>query len=258
MNLGLDKKRVFITASSDGIGLATAKAFLDEGAFVAINGRDHEKLNRACDNLIGQYGRGRVLSVAGDATQTEDIKSFYSIVESEWNGLDVLVCNAGSGKGLSEDQYGVAEWKRLYDINLFSGIKLIDQFRCMLVNGSNPSIVMMSSLASYDRIGAPPAYAAAKVGINSLVKYLADDLSEKGVRVNAVAPGNVFYEGGRWDELSHQNRESVESYIRESVPMKRFGTPEEIADAVAFLASERASFITGTILKVDGGQSRQI
>lgn len=115
---------------------------------------------------------------------------------------------------------------------------------------------MLSSLAAYNRISAPYAYAAAKQAISVFSKYLSDDYAKKNIRVNSVVPGNVYYKGGRWEELVKQDEIGVKEYIENSVPLKRFATPDEIADAILFLASECASFITGTSLIVDGGQNR--
>ena len=117
---------------------------------------------------------------------------------------------------------------------------------------------MISSLAACDRIEAPYAYAAAKEGVKVLTKYLADDYAERNVRVNCVIPGNVLFPGGRWEELMERDRSGTEKYIRENVPLRRFAKPEEVAAAVVFLASDRASFITGTSIIVDGGQKRGI
>ena len=137
-------------------------------------------------------------------------------------------------------------------------MRLIFKFEEILKKQENANIVLLSSLAGYEKIGAPTAYAAAKNSIRTLVKYLADEHALYGIRVNGVAPGNVFYSGGRWEELWNQDKEGIETYIDGSVPMKRFGTPEEIANTVVFLASDRASFITGEVIKVDGGQSRVV
>ena len=152
----------------------------------------------------------------------------------------------------------IIEWEKGFDINLFSAVKLIQEFDDMWVQQEGGSIVMISSLAACERIGAPYAYAAAKEGIRVLTKYLSDDYAVRNIRVNCVIPGNVFYHGGRWEELLNQDREGIEKYIQENVPLKRFAKPEEVADAIVFLASERAAFITGTSLLVDGGQKRGI
>lgn len=256
MHLGLDQKKVFISASSDGIGRAIAESFLKEKAYVCVNGRNSEKLKKTVLDLGNKYGNDRVMYVCGDIINYEVICATKMVIEKEWGGLDVIVCNVGSGRPSNANRYSPEEWIRLLDINLLSSVKLINEMVGMINKSSSSSVVMLSSLAGIEKIGAPPAYAASKAGIRSLVKYLSDDLAEYGTRVNAVAPGNVYYEGGRWQELRNNDVEAVDTYINSSVPMKRFGRPEEIADAVVFLASDRASFITGEILRVDGGQSR--
>jgi len=256
MNLELKDKFVFISASSNGIGKSIAKRFLDEGAYVAINGRDEETLRQVENSFNTVYGDKRCISFAGDMSNEQEVKNIINDIELKWKKLDVLVCNLGSGKSQNSDKYYIEEWRRLFDINLFGNVLAVDNAKGLLKKAFAPNIVMVSSLVSFDGIGAPPAYAAAKAGVNSMIKYLSDDLAIEGIRVNGVAPGNVYYKGGRWEELRNADPEGTDKYIDTAVPMRRFGKPEEIADAVVFLASARASFITGTVLKVDGGQSR--
>lgn len=258
MELGLKDKSVFITASSDGIGKSIAITFLEEGANVIINGRNASKLKQAVLELSEKYGDSRVYGVIGDMSKEEDIESAKEYVINQVGNLDILIGNLGTGKPVSFNKLDMTEWYHMYEYNLFSAVRLIFKFEEILKKQENANIVLLSSLAGYEKIGAPTAYAAAKNSIRTLVKYLADEHALYGIRVNGVAPGNVFYSGGRWEELWNQDKEGIETYIDGSVPMKRFGTPEEIANTVVFLASDRASFITGEVIKVDGGQSRVV
>ncbi len=256
MECELKNKKVFVSASSDGIGKAIANSFLEEGAVVMINGRNESKLRKVQCALNNKHSGNRCFSYVGDMSDSKVITRLPEYIRGFWDKLDVLVCNLGSGKGLVDDKYDIEEWKRLMNINLFDTVNTINVCLPLLRKSKESSIVCLSSLVAFDKIGAPPAYAASKAGINSFVKYLSDDMAQYGVRVNAIAPGNVYYEGGRWQELRDADTMGIDAYINENVPLKRFGKPEEIADAVIFMASKRASFITGTVLKVDGGQSR--
>ena len=256
MELGLKEKYVFITASTKGIGKAIAQVFLEEGANVIINGRNSSKLEQEILELSQKYGSQRVQGITGDMSKEEDIRYVKEYVSSYIGSLDVLVGNLGTGKPVSFNKLDIEEWYHMYEYNLFSAVRLISCFEDMLKEQKDSNIVLLSSLAGYEKISAPTAYAAAKNSIRTLVKYLADEYSSYGIRVNGVAPGNVFYSGGRWEELLNQDREGVKAYIDKAVPMKRFGEPEEIANIVVFLASKRAAFITGEIIKADGGQSR--
>ena len=258
MNLELQGKKVFITASTDGIGKAIAESFLEEGAMVIINGRNSSKLEKVIYDFSEKYDSHRIHGVIGDMTREEDIHTVKRFLSSQIGGLDILIGNLGTGKSLSANELDMTEWYHMYEYNLFSAVRLISIFKEMIDKQTDANIVLLSSLAGYDRIGAPIAYASAKNGIRTLVKYLADEYATYGIRVNGVAPGNVFFAGGRWEELLSQNREGISEYIEKEVPMKRFAAPEEIANAVLFLASNRASFITGEIVKVDGGQSRTV
>ena len=257
MELGLKGKVAFVTASSDGIGKATAERLLAEGGLVAINGRSQERLLQTKQALDEQYGKNMVEALQGDMADENIITQNCEYLKEKYGQLDILVANLGSGKPITIDAMELSEWKRLLQINLYSVVWLIHEVRRLnLLRHGNGAVMLMASLAAFDRIGAPPAYAAAKSGIVSLVKYLAPVLAVDGIRINAVSPGNVYYEGGRWQELCEQDEAGIKSYIQTEVPLKRFATPDEIAAAVAFLCSERSSFTTGVVLQVDGGQGR--
>ena len=258
MYTGLEGKHIVITASTNGIGYAAAKMFIEEGAHVVINGRNADVLKERCRFLEKEYGDGCVLGFCGDVTKESDIAALKKYVNKKFGKIDCLVANVGSGRPIAENRLDINEWKSGLDINLFSAVQLIHEFEDLWDSEGKGSIVLLSSLAACDRIGAPYAYAAAKEGIRVLTKYLSDDYAFQNIRVNCVIPGNVLFLGGRWEELLEVNKEEVERYIQEHVPMKRFAEPEEIAAAIIFLASDLASFITGTSLVVDGGQKRGI
>ncbi|MBQ8945558.1 MAG: SDR family oxidoreductase [Lachnospiraceae bacterium] len=253
MELELAGKIVFISGSSRGIGLATATGFLKEGAEVILNGRDRESLLDIQKSFSAKYP-GRIMIASGDATTENGISEILSQIRSFTSKIDIFVANLGSGKPQSSDKLDVEEWKRFYDINVLSNISLLKGLYPLLECGQSPNVIFISSIVAKEKMSAPYGYAAAKSAVLTLTKNLAKDWADKGIRVNCVLPGNVFFKGGRWEELKEQDPEGVDKYIREQVPMGRFGAPEEIADAIMFLCSARAGFITGASLVVDGGQ----
>lgn len=258
MNLQLNEKKVVITASTDGIGYATACKFLEEGACVLINGRNESKAQEKKELLKKKFGKNRVFLYVGDTTSKEEIRGIYQYARSIFYHIDCIVANVGSGKPITQSNLDIEGWRRSFDINLFSAVRLIQEFDDLWEEKIGGSVVTVSSLAAYHRISAPYAYAAAKQGISVFSKYLSDDYAKRKIRVNSVIPGNVYYEGGRWEELLKKDEVGVKEYIERSVPLKRFASPQEVANAVVFLASDCASFITGATLLVDGGQNRAI
>ena len=254
MDLGLEGKIVFITASSSGIGLSTAEAFLREGSKVIINGRRNQKLEDIGKMLQESYGE-RVDCFCGDMTDDRTIADLGIYIAKKYRKLDVLVANLGSGKPEYSNYLEENEWKRFYDINVFGEVKLLDRLYELLKEGRESCVTLMSSVVAKEYASAPIGYAASKSAIRILNKYISRKWVDDGIRVNCVLPGNVFFEGGRWEELLKDDEEAVLAYINDNVPMKRFGKPEEIADAIVFLSSRRASFMTGSELTVDGGQS---
>ena len=257
MDLQLKNKNVLITASSSGIGRATAEVFLQEGAKVIINGRNKDKLAGIVKELSLRYGSENISSFSGDMTKTENVKSLKKFVLDRWNGVDILVSNMGSGKPLSNNRLSLSEWRRFLDINLLGTVKLLDEFVPLMKKHKSGSIILISSIAGLERTGAPYGYSAAKASLLSLTSNLSAELADFGIRVNCIVPGNVYFEGGRWEEILKKRPELIEEYINKEVPLKRFATPSEIAQSIVFLSSDCSSFTTGAALIIDGGQTRR-
>lgn len=253
MKLELEGKRVFISGSTQGIGLKIAEKFLDEGAIVMLNGRQEDKL-RTIEQILQKKYSERVFSSCADLTTNTGTKEAVEMISHSFSGLDIYVANLGNGKPQTKNYLDTDEWERLYRINVLSNVALLDKLRPLLKGGQGANVVMVSSIVAREKSSAPYGYAAAKSAVLTLTKYLSKDWASDGIRVNCVVPGNIYFEGGRWQELESLDREAVRNYINTEVPMRRFGYPEEIADSVLFLASSRASFITGATLTIDGGQ----
>ena len=169
-----------------------------------------------------------------------------------------MVANIGDGRGPAGASIDRRDWERLLEINLIgSGLLAAAALPRLTVRGRG-SLTFVSSIAGVEAIGAPVPYAAAKAGLLMAMKSYARQVGSSGVRVNAVAPGNILFPGGNWERKLAERRDDIERYVREEVPLQRFGGPDEIADAVVFLASDRAGFITGSVLVVDGGQTRSL
>jgi 3-oxoacyl-[acyl-carrier protein] reductase len=258
VDLKLASKNVVITASTSGIGRHIAEGFLCEGANVMLSGRDKEKGVLLCNEFSKKYPNSQVYFFPGDLTEAGARNSLVAYAKQTMKQIDILVGNLGSGKPLALNPLAAEELYRFMDVNFISQAAIVDCFLPMLQEQQKGGIVLISSIAGLESTGAPYGYAAAKSGLVMLCKSMAKDLAGKGIRINCVAPGNVYFEGGRWEEKIKENEAAVLEYINKSVPMKRFAEPEEIADAVLFLSSERASFTTGHILVVDGGETRSI
>ncbi len=256
MDLGLRGKVAFIAGSSRGIGLVIACAFLREGAKVVITGRNVESLEKASALLAAEAEARRVLSIRGDMTDPKEIRHALDEALATFGGIDAVVANVGSGTARGGWDLTLDDWQSVLKINLLAGMALASAAMPHLIARGGGSLTFTSSIVGCEAINAPVTYSAAKAAIQSAMKNLSRLVGPQGVRVNAVAPGNVLFPGGTWERKLAERREFFEQYIQSEVPLQRFGRPEEIADAVVFLASERASFITGACLVVDGGQTR--
>jgi len=256
MDLGLQDKIVIVSGSSGGIGLAIATAFLSEGARVQISGRTEGKLIKASQMLAEQYGTDNVQQYCGDLTTPAAINEALEQCADHFGGIDALVANIGNGKGSPGWDIALDDWHSITEANLVGSMVLASSAVPYLKQRENPSITFISSIAGCEAIPAPIPYSAAKAALQMAAKNLSRQLGGEGIRVNTIAPGNVLFDGGVWDKKIKQDSEQVQDYINTEVPLGRFAEAREIADAVAFMASTRARFITGSLLCVDGGQTR--
>ena len=255
MNLGLKNKRVLVSGSSQGIGLEIAKSFLKEGAMVAISARGEEQLLKAEQELLTQFDRANVCSHVCDFTQVKSVIALIESIQNQWAGIDIVVCNVGNGSSIPPGQETYDEWQRVFGINFFSATNLIEASRTLLEK-SGGSIVCISSICGSETIsGAPVTYSVAKSALNTYVKSISVPLALEGIRINAVAPGNINFEGSVWSEKLVQDPDLVKEMLKRDVPLRRFGSPDDVANVAVWLASDLAKFITGTVVTTDGGQT---
>jgi len=253
MDLGLSDKRVLITGASRGIGAAIAEAFLEEGSKVCLVSRGSKQLFETQATLASEYGGEQVLVETCDCTKEQALHSLRDRIGHCWGGLDIVVANIGDGRSVSDALPNTDHWQKTWNNNFESALYTARTFLPMLKK-SKGCLLFVSSITAMEAFGAPVDYSTAKSAVSALAKNMARKLAQE-VRINVLAPGNVYFPGGSWDEKIKQDAERVERIIQSTVPMNRFGTPEEMADAALFLCSERAKFITGSTLVVDGGQT---
>jgi 3-oxoacyl-[acyl-carrier protein] reductase len=254
MNLALRAKRVLVTGSSRGIGLAIARAFAEEEARVLLAARTKDTLDAARESLKKEFPQQQILSAVCDFTSRPRVHALSERVRREWNGLDVLICNVGSGKSVPDAVPPAPHFDRVFALNFDSAVNATRAFYALLRENKG-TILFISSIAGIEAFGAPVDYSTAKTALLAFAKNMARKSAADGIRVNAVAPGNIFFEGGTWDRKVKADPESVERLIHATVPMRKFGTLRDVADAALFLCSDRAAFITGACLVVDGGQA---
>ena len=255
MNLELNGKVAFIAGSSRGIGFAIARAFLAEDASVCITGRDTAALSNAHRQLAEAGSSGKVTSVACDLTKPDEISRALRHTREFLGRIDAIVPSVGSGSGPAGWDTTPDEWHTALGINLLPSVILAQSALPGLIAGGGGSITFISSIAGCEAIPAPVAYSAAKAALQSAMKNLSRLVGPNGVRVNAVAPGNILFPGGTWERKVAERKEFFEQYIAAEVPIRRFGTPEEIASTVVFLSSPRSAFTTGACFVIDGGQT---
>jgi 3-oxoacyl-[acyl-carrier protein] reductase len=253
MELGLQGKNILITGGSQGIGAAIAHSFLAEGANIVIVSRGSEQLFKTEAHLKSLFGEERIKVGRCDCTNSLSLFQLKSEIEKSFGQLDVVVANVGNGHSVPDPLPDEEQWNETWNNNFESALQTARVFLPMLQK-SKGCLLFVSSIAAMEAFGAPVDYSTAKAAVTALAKNMARKLGGE-VRVNVLAPGNVYFPGGSWDEKIKQNPERVNKMIESTVPMSRFGTPDEIADAAVFLCSERASFITGSVLVVDGGQT---
>lgn len=250
MKKGRTKRVAVVTGAARGIGRAIAMRLAADGAAVVVN--DIERAGaQAVAREISRAG-GQALAVAGSVACEDDIIRLFARVRRDFGRLDILVNNAGvdAVAGVAEMDY--AAWRRLQSVDLDGAFLCVKHAAPLLVAAGSGSIVNISSIHALATQPARAAYAAAKAGLLGLTKALALELGPRGIRVNAILPGYIRTEiWSQW--LDRTDPESTIRKIADQHPLRRVGAPEDVAGAVAFLASDDARFVSGTTLVVDGG-----
>jgi len=238
-------KIALVTGGTSGIGLATAQKFVNEGAYVYITGRRQSELDKA----VNQIGKN-VTGVQGDISKLEDLDKLYDIIKQEKGKLDILFANAGTGNFLPLGEITEEQVDRTFDINVKGTIFTVQKALSLFPNKVGSIIVTGSTAGS---IGNPAfsVYGASKAALRALVRNWILDLKGTEIRVNVVSPGGILTPA--YDELFGDALEEVMENSRNTVPAGKVGTPEEVANAVSFLASDESSYLTGVELFVDGG-----
>jgi 3-oxoacyl-[acyl-carrier protein] reductase len=244
---------VAITGASRGIGKAIAIRFLHEGANVALIARRQEQVEATATQLGDQFGAERVIGLSADCADSSALGHIHAFLAEKWAGLDTVVANVGDGRSVPDAIPDAGQWDKVWRTNFDTALVTARVF-LPLVQKRHGSLLFISSIAGLEAFGAPVDYSTAKTAVIAFAQNLAHKVAP-GVRVNVIAPGNIHFPGSPWEPKLQANPVAVEQMLRDQVPLQRFGTPEEIADAAVFLCSPRASFITGAVLRIDGGQT---
>lgn len=250
MDLQLQGKKVLITGGSKGIGKAVAAVFISEGADVSIAARGIEALK----NTQKEFG-DKVDIFQTDLLQAaEREKLIQSFIEQKGR-IDILINNAGGSNGGKAGETEMELFYEAMELNYFSAVHLSKLAVGHMKKNRAGSIINITSIFGRES-GGKVTYNNAKSALISFTKSLADEVISDGIRVNSVAPGSILHETGNWKKRLEENPESIRAFVQNEIPAGRFGTPEEVANTVAFLASEKASWVVGASINVDGGQSK--
>jgi len=251
VDLGLKGKKAIVTGGTRGIGRAIAELLADEGADVAICARNREQI----DEAVKALGRKGVKAWGSpvDVADTTALRAWIAEAANALGGLDILVANV-SALAVATDE---ATWRRSFDIDVMSTVVSVDTALPLLEKSGAGSVVIIGSVAAVEVAGATRPYNAVKAALVPYMKSTARNVAGKHIRVNMVSPGTVYFKGGVWHVREQQQPEFFKAALARN-PMGRMAKPEEVADIVVFLASQRASFISGANVIIDGAATQRV
>lgn len=250
MELHLKGKRAIVTGASRGIGRAIAERLAAEGAALAICARDGDGLAAAAEALGDRSPQ--VVASALDIRDPDDLRGFIDDAIGALGGLDILVCNPTAFGGEEDDA-----WRGTFETDLMGSVRSVARAREALSRSESGSVVFLGTTAAIESFAGPISYGPLKAALIVHAKELARALAPDGVRVNVVSPGPVFFPAGAWDQI-REHQPAFYARTLDSCPQGRLGTPSEIANVVAFLASPAASLVTGANVIVDGGFTKRV
>lgn len=254
MDLHLTDKVAVVTGSSQGIGKAIAAGLAAEGCRVTLCARDAEALERTAAEL--RATGAQVLAVIADLGKPEEPARVVGETVRTFGRIDILINNVGGARTAGPFlETADSAWQSAVDLNVMAAVRFSRLVVPELQKVGGGVIINISSIWGRET-GGTATYNAVKAAEISLAKSLARELAPLNIRVNSVAPGSIFFPGGSWDRRMQADPEGITAFMKREIPSGRFGKPEEVADVVVFLCSERASWVTGVCLNVDGGQSR--
>lgn len=257
MDLKLAGKVAAVTGASRGLGFAIARSLAEEGAKLAICARDAAGLEAAAEQL--RRTGAEVVAVPLDVAEASGATTFVQAAVERYGALDVLVNNVGGNRRGRFEETSDEDWLDVIQLNVLSGLRASRAAVPLMREAGGGSIVFVSSVFGREK-GGPglSIYNATKSALISAAGIMALELAPEGIRVNCVAPGSIRFEGGSWDKRVKADPEGMKAFVAANLPLGRFGRADEVGDVVAFLASERASLITGACIAVDGAQGRSL
>jgi 3-oxoacyl-[acyl-carrier protein] reductase len=253
VDLGLAGKAALITGGSRGIGRAIALRLASEGCSVGICARNVESISQVVDEARAQGVTA--CGVVADVAQEGDIEHFVEKAAAEFGRVDLLVANAGPHLGGRLVRSTPDDWREAFELHVIHAVRAIRACVPHMKQAGGGAVVIVASISGW-KPAPRPQYGAAKAAEIYLAMELGRELASYGIRVNAVSPGSIEFPGGGWDSLRKRDPERVSRFVERDFPFGRLGTPEEVADVVTFLLSERASWVSGTQVCVDGAQGR--
>jgi 3-oxoacyl-[acyl-carrier protein] reductase len=251
MDLGLRGKVALVTGANRGIGLAIALGLAREGCDLALCARGTESLAAAAERVeaLGV----RVAAIPADVLRPDDAHRFVTEAAARLGGIDILVNNAGKGLGRRLSEATDDEWRQTFDYNVFQAVRLVRLVVPHMRERGGGAVVMIASISGWiPQLAGTGQYGASKAAQIFVAEPLALELVRDRIRVNVVSPGSILFEGGGWDVRRRTEPERFAAYERNGFPAGRLGTPEEVADVVVFLASDRARWVNGANVRVDG------